>query len=189
MTADARLLSALGRWLKRPEQGGEQARVCGGRRRRRCQDRSATVIPAAVIRPWLYNHLFDGERSGPERSSGRSEQDASRDNTDGRRGGREGIAVGRTPGARPPGRRRRVARRRVGLGMCPGRVASCSQTTIEGRVDDFYPGRGWRAPTGAGGDRSRGARSPARGCWRAGAGEAQRHVAESASAAIAAGRH
>ena len=73
--------------------------------------------------------------------------------------------------------------------MCPGRVASCRQTTIEGRLDDFYPGRGGvlspelEAIAAAAHDRLR----AEAGEDLAAAGEAQRRVAEAASAAIAAG--
>src|ERR1035441_8801870 len=65
MTADARLLSALGRWPERLEQGGEHARVRGGRRRRRrCQD----------DRPLSYGPLSSDRRSYSDR--GRAQRSA-----------------------------------------------------------------------------------------------------------------
>src|ERR1035438_5624989 len=62
MTADARLLSALGRWLERLEQGGRtRPGLRGAAPTAALSGRSATVIRAAVIRP----SLLQRSRSSP----------------------------------------------------------------------------------------------------------------------------
>src|ERR1035438_5624988 len=116
MTADARLLSALGRWLERLEQGGEHARVCGGRRRRRrCQD----------DRPLSYGPLSSDRRSYSDR--GRAQRSAAPGLTPDGEGGGDGEG-GTSPRPESLGRGWRPRVR-------PAQRASCGETMTNGGMD------------------------------------------------------